>query len=81
MRLCVPYAMVTALVAAVLLPEPWRFFLVGAQLAAYGLALARWLGGGQASRLAKLCETVVMLNAAAVVGTVRFLRHGRRLQW
>ena len=81
MRLAVPYAMVTALVAAALLPEPWRFLLLGGQLAAYGLALARWIGGGQASRVAKLCETVVLLNAAAVVGTFRFLRHGRRLQW
>jgi len=80
-RLAVPYAMVTALFAAALLPEPWRFLLLGGQLAAYGLALARWIGGGQASRVAKLCETVVLLNAAAVVGTFRFLRHGRRLQW
>lgn len=81
MRLAVPYAMVVALVAAAMLPEPWRFLMLGAQLAAYGLAIARWLGGGQASRVAKLCETVVLLNAAAVVGAFRFLRHGRRLQW
>ena len=81
MRLSVPYAMVTALVAALLLPEPWRFLVLGGQLAAYGLARARWIGRGQGSRLARLCETVVMLNAAAVVGTMRFLRHGRRLQW
>lgn len=81
MRLAVPYAMLTALVASALLPEPWRAIFLGGQLIAYGLAMARWLGGGQASRLAKLCETVVVLNAAAVVGTFRFLRHGRRLQW
>jgi cellulose synthase/poly-beta-1,6-N-acetylglucosamine synthase-like glycosyltransferase len=81
MRLLVPYAMVSALLASALLPEPWRALFLGAQLFAYGLAVARWLGGGQASRLAKLCETVVVLNAAAVVGTLRFLRHGRRLQW
>ena len=80
-RLAVPYALVTALIAAAMLPEPWRPLLLGAQLAAYGLALAHWLGGGQASRLARLCETVVLLNAAAVVGAVRFVRHGRRLQW
>ncbi|HEX9101425.1 MAG TPA: glycosyltransferase family 2 protein, partial [Polyangia bacterium] len=80
-RLFVPYAMVTALVATFGLPEPWRFLLLGAQLGAYGLAVARWLGGGQASRVARLCETVVLLNAAAVVGALRFLRHGRRLQW
>lgn len=81
MRLCVPYAMVTALVAAAMLPEPWRFLLLGGQLVAYGMAALRWVGRGQGSRLARLCETVVVLNAAAVVGTFRFLRHGRRLQW
>jgi len=81
MRLAVPYAMVTALFAAALLPEPWRFVLLGVQLSAYSLAFARWFGRGQGSKLAKLCETVVVLNAAAVVGTFRFLRHGRRLQW
>ena len=80
-RLLVPYAMALALVAAAMLPEPWRFVMLGGQLAAYSLALARWLGAGQASRVAKLCETVVLLNAAAVVGAFRFLRHGRRLQW
>jgi len=48
---------------------------------AYSLALARWLTGGQGSRLSRLCETVVVLNAAVVVGTFRFIRHGRRLQW
>ncbi len=81
MRLLVPYAMLAALFAAAMLPEPWRFLLLGAQLAAYALAVARWLGRGQASRLARLCETLVVLNAAAVVGTFRFLRYGRRLQW
>jgi cellulose synthase/poly-beta-1,6-N-acetylglucosamine synthase-like glycosyltransferase len=81
MRLAVPYALLVALLASALLKEPWRALLVGAQLVAYGLAAARWLGGGRASRLARLCETVVLLNVAAVVGTLRFVRHGRRLQW
>lgn len=83
MRLLVPWAMVAALLASTTLPEPWRFFCFGAQATAYALAAARWLGRplGRSSRLARLCETVVLLNAAAVVGTFRFLRHGRRLQW
>jgi cellulose synthase/poly-beta-1,6-N-acetylglucosamine synthase-like glycosyltransferase len=81
MRLLVPYAMVMALLSSALLPAPWGPLLLGAQLFAYAMAVARWLGAGSASRLAKLCETVVVLNAAAVVGTFRFLRHGRRLQW
>jgi hypothetical protein len=73
--------MVTALVGAALLPAPWKILLLGPQLAAYGMALGRWIGHGHRSRLARLCETVVMLNAAAVAGTIRFVRHGRRLQW
>jgi cellulose synthase/poly-beta-1,6-N-acetylglucosamine synthase-like glycosyltransferase len=80
-RLVVPYALLIALWASALLPEPWRALFLGAQLIAYGLAAARWLGGGQASRVARLCETLVVLNVAAVVGTLRFLRHRRRLQW
>ena len=81
MRLLVPYAMVAALISSAMMPGILGALLFGGQLAAYSLAAARALGGGQASRLAKLCETVVVLNAAAVVGTLRFLRHGRRLQW
>jgi cellulose synthase/poly-beta-1,6-N-acetylglucosamine synthase-like glycosyltransferase len=80
-RLLVPYAMLVAFLTTLMLPEPWRFFLLGGQLMAYSLALARWLTGGQGSRLSRLCETVVVLNAAVVVGTFRFIRHGRRLQW
>jgi cellulose synthase/poly-beta-1,6-N-acetylglucosamine synthase-like glycosyltransferase len=81
LRLAVPWALVIALLASAALPEPWRALLLAAQLAGYGLAAARWLGAGRGSRLARLCETMVVLNAAAVVGTVRFLRYGRRLQW
>jgi hypothetical protein len=81
LRLLVPYAMVVALVSSALMPGLWGPLLLGAQLAAYTMAAARWLGGAAGSRLAKLCETVVVLNAAAVVGTFRFLRYGRRLQW
>jgi cellulose synthase/poly-beta-1,6-N-acetylglucosamine synthase-like glycosyltransferase len=82
MRLLVPWAMVGALFASTTLPEPWRFFCFGAQAIAYALALARLAGSPLAqARLSKLCETMVLLNAAAVVGTFRFLRHGRRLQW
>lgn len=81
LRLLVPYAMVVALLAAAALPDPWRLILFGGQVVGYLLALARWLGAGERSRLARLCETVVVLNAAAVAGTFRFLRYGRRLQW
>jgi len=33
------------------------------------------------TKIAALCETLVVLNAAAVMGLFRFLRHGRRLSW
>lgn len=83
MRLLVPWAMLLALMASLTLAEPWRMLVFGAQAAAYALALARWLGRplGPATRVARLCETLVLLNAAVVVGTFRFLRRGRRLQW
>jgi cellulose synthase/poly-beta-1,6-N-acetylglucosamine synthase-like glycosyltransferase len=81
LRLCVPWAMLAALLSSALLPGVLGALLFGIQCAAYSLALMRLVGAGQASRLARLCETIVVLNVAAVVGTVRFLRHGRRLQW
>lgn len=80
-RLLVPYALAGALVASALLPRPWSPPLVIAQLTLYGLAAARRTGRLRWSRLAGLCETLVLLNAAAVVGLVRFVRHGRRLAW
>jgi cellulose synthase/poly-beta-1,6-N-acetylglucosamine synthase-like glycosyltransferase len=81
MRLLVPYAMVAALVSSAMMHSLFGALFFGAQCAAYALAIVRALGAGQASKLARLCETVVVLNVAAVVGTFRFLRHGRRLQW
>jgi cellulose synthase/poly-beta-1,6-N-acetylglucosamine synthase-like glycosyltransferase len=81
LRLCVPWAMLAALVSSALMPGLLGALLFGLQCAAYSLALMRLVGAGQASRLARLCETVVVLNVAALVGTLRFLRHGRRLQW
>ncbi len=81
LRLAVPFLLVAALVAAVGLPPPWAPLVVGAQLAPYALAGGRALGRLGRSRLAALCETFVVLNAAAVVALVRFLRHRRRLAW
>jgi cellulose synthase/poly-beta-1,6-N-acetylglucosamine synthase-like glycosyltransferase len=80
-RLLVPYAMIAALVSSLTMHTLAGALLFGAQLSAYGMALLAWLGHGRGSRLARLCETVVVLNAAAVVGLLRFARHGRRLEW
>ena len=79
-RLLVPYAMLAALMASALLPSPWSWLLVGAQLGGYLFAALHAMGVTR-SRIAGLCETLVVLNAAAVVGLLRFLRHGRRLPW
>jgi len=78
-RLFVPYALIAALVSSALLPWPWSLALAGGQLAGYALAGLRALG--LALPLSGLAETFVVLNAAAVVGLVRFLRYGRRLPW
>jgi hypothetical protein len=81
LRLLVPYAMVAALLSAPFLPQPWAVIFVGGQLAGYLLAALRRMGALERSRLAGLCETLVVLNFAAVVGLLRFLRYGRRLPW
>ncbi len=78
-RLFVPYALVAALVAAFFLPAPWLFILGGGQAAGYSLAALRAVG--LELPLSGLAETFVVLNAAAVVGLLRFLRHGRNLPW
>ncbi len=81
LRLAVPWALLVALGASALLPWPLGPALVGAQLAGYALAGARALGLLRRSRLAGLAETFVVLNAAAAIGLVRVLRHGRKLPW
>lgn len=81
LRLAVPWALLAALVASALLPRPWALLLVGGQAAGYGLALLRSVGLLGRSKLAGLAETFVVLNAAAAVALLRFLRHGRKLPW
>jgi hypothetical protein len=79
-RLIVPYAMVAALIASALVAAPYSYVLAGAQVGGYALAALSGVGVVR-SRIAGLCETLVVLNAAAVMGLVRFLRYGRRLPW
>jgi cellulose synthase/poly-beta-1,6-N-acetylglucosamine synthase-like glycosyltransferase len=78
-RLAVPYAMLAALGAAALLPWPYGPVLFVAQVGGYLLAGARAVG--LKLPLGGLAETFVVLNAAAVVGLLRFARFGRRLPW
>ncbi len=78
-RLFVPYALVAIAVASFFVRSPLKEVLLAGQGLCYGLAA---LGGwGVRARAAQLCHTFVVLNAAAVVGLVRFVRHGRRLPW
>jgi cellulose synthase/poly-beta-1,6-N-acetylglucosamine synthase-like glycosyltransferase len=79
MRLLAPYALLVALVASARLPSPWSALLVSAQLATWVLALARRLGWR--SRLGRWCQALWVLNAAALLGGLRFLVQRRRLQW
>jgi cellulose synthase/poly-beta-1,6-N-acetylglucosamine synthase-like glycosyltransferase len=79
LRLVVPYAMVAALVSSFFLPSPINYALAGAQLGGYLLAVLSMIG--LRFKIAALCETLVVLNAAAVVGLLRFIRYGRRLPW
>ena len=81
LRLAVPYALVAIFATSALLPWPLGPVLIGGQLCGYGAAGLRGLGLLRRSTLAGLCETFVVLNAAAVAGLARFLRHGRKLPW
>jgi cellulose synthase/poly-beta-1,6-N-acetylglucosamine synthase-like glycosyltransferase len=79
LRLIVPYALVAALISSASLPAPLNYALAGAQLGGYALALLSMMG--LRFKVAALCETLVVLNAAAVAGLFRFIRYGRRLPW
>jgi cellulose synthase/poly-beta-1,6-N-acetylglucosamine synthase-like glycosyltransferase len=81
LRLVVPWALLVALVGSALLPARIAVPLCALQLAAWLLAVLRLAGALRSSRLAGLCETFAVLNAAAVAGFARFVRHGRRLPW
>ncbi|MCS6913972.1 MAG: glycosyltransferase [Myxococcales bacterium] len=85
-RLLVPYALLLMLLISVALclsedPPALITYLCAAQLLAYGAALLSLAGLGRGLRLVRLAGTFVVLNAAAVVGLVRLLRHGRHQPW
>jgi cellulose synthase/poly-beta-1,6-N-acetylglucosamine synthase-like glycosyltransferase len=79
LRLAVPYALLGAFGSSWFVAPPLGPLLGAAQAAGYGLAAARALG--VRLPLSGLAETVVVLNAAAVAGALRFVRHGRALPW
>jgi poly-beta-1,6-N-acetyl-D-glucosamine synthase len=82
LRLVVPFALVTLLVASLFLTAPFYRIALFAQLAFYALSLVA-LGGmsvGPLSRIADPARTFVVLNSAALVAFVNFVT-GRKAVW
>jgi poly-beta-1,6-N-acetyl-D-glucosamine synthase len=81
-RLAVPFALLTLLLVSLFLPQPFYRAALVAQLAFYALSLAALAGLkiGPLSRVADAARTFVVLNSAAVVAFVNFVR-GRKAVW
>jgi poly-beta-1,6-N-acetyl-D-glucosamine synthase len=82
LRLAVPFALAAAFVASIVLNGPiYRTALV-LQLAFYGLSLVAVLRltRGPLARMADAAFTFVVLNTAAVVAFLNFVR-GRKAAW
>ena len=80
-RLFVPYALVGLFLSSLALPHPLGPLLFFCQVIAYAVALLRLCNLLPAWRIFGLAETLVVLNAAAVVALGRFIRHGRNIPW
>lgn len=83
-RLLVPYALIALLLASAVLAAdggPLGQALLLAQVGCYGLAALGSLPVARRSALVRLCQTFVVLNAAAVVGLWRVLKTGRNQRW
>jgi cellulose synthase/poly-beta-1,6-N-acetylglucosamine synthase-like glycosyltransferase len=67
-RLLMPWALITALLASLGLPQPWKAFVLGAQAAGYGLALADTLVSDRnpLKRFTSPARTFVVLMAASL---------------
>ncbi len=84
MRLACPFALAGLLASNVILvltfAPGWPLYVctLGAQLAAYGLALHGARAGERAGKLARVSHTFAVLNLAAVEGLRRFLRSDLR---
>jgi biofilm PGA synthesis N-glycosyltransferase PgaC len=84
MRLICPWALAVLLVACILgvcrggtRAFPLLAILLGGQVLFYAGALA----GSRAGRMGTVARTFVVLNAAAVVGLLRFLAGGQKVTW
>ena len=82
LRLLAPFALATALIAALVLPQPiYRAALV-LQISFYALGLIAMtkLLRGPIARVADAARTFVVLNSAAAVAFIKFVT-GRRVAW
>lgn len=82
LRLAVPFALTTALLASAFLQQPFYRFALVAQVAFYGFAALAMLRPklGLVSRAADAAFTFVLLNTAAVVAFANFIT-GRKITW
>jgi len=82
LRLVAPFALVTALVTSLSIPEPIYRTALALQLGFYGLCLVAMtrLARGSLARIADAAFTFVVLNTAAAVAFAHFVR-GRKVAW
>lgn len=82
LRLAVPFALVSLLIASLFLAQPFYRVALIAQVLFYGLSLAAiaHLNIGPLTRVADPARTFVVLNSAAMVAFVNFVT-GRKAIW
>lgn len=71
-RVALPWALTAALLTSAVPRDPFHRAVLGAQLVAYAAGLAGIVLEGRGSRLLRAPAAFVTLNAAALVGTVRY---------
>jgi cellulose synthase/poly-beta-1,6-N-acetylglucosamine synthase-like glycosyltransferase len=83
LRLVVPYALVIVLLSSALLRGPWYQTLFLIQVVLYGLGMLGFVGHGPGKwrRLVTTPCAFLMLNLAAVAGTLRYLAGQRLSLW
>ena len=83
LRLAVPFALLACLGASAWLSGPFYRAAFAAQLVVYALGVLGLVvtGRGPLGRVISLPATLLLLNAAAVAGTIRYLSGGRLELW
>ncbi len=78
-RLLVPYAMLIALISSALGEAPWLRIMLLLQILFYGAGIASFLGVN--NRLTDFIKVFLQLNAAAVVGALRWATGATNVRW